>query len=291
MPNQNNYKTNTNVVSSEYIKYSVSRIVSSPSNALIDTEIPALVPDDFILEISLYSLADESLIFFGEYASNNEAFEVRNLIYADGSVRRMLFINFQKFGQDEELPTELINTPGTYEIVINFFVPQIGTYLTSSLQVTEIAPSRTEIQLQLKPQHRTPENVQKLKDFASPSINSVWVLDALKYICNQTQSLNPNIPTSTASLSFNIVQAYLPPSESIKLNNPNVSGDYTESIKRITQEILNKTYMFASQSIKEVVKQDTRFTDTMLVNIVSSSLQQALAAQGPASFESNFIII
>ena len=105
------------------------------------------------------------------------------------------------------------------------------------------------------------------------------VIEALKYICNQSQSFNLDIPTTTASLSFDIIQAYLPVSESNKINNTEVSGEYTASIKRTTQEILNSTYTFASQSIKEMMPVHTRFTDEMLINIVSSSLGKAVAAR------------
>lgn len=272
MANQNNYQTLLPLKEQEYIKYTVSRVVSSPANKLIETEIPAHIPEDFILDISLYSLADNSLIYSAPFPKNDDALEIKNLIYPDGSIRRMLFINFFKL-------QDLIEIDGTYQMVINFFVEEIGKHTSLSLAITEISPTRKEIQLQLLPEYRNEEEIKKLVTFATPSISSVWALEALKYVCNQTQSLNQNIPTEKTTLSYNVMTQYLPVSQSTKLKNPDVPGVYTASIQQTTQRILNMTYNYASESIRLNYASESLFTNKMLKDIFSSSLGRAMDQQ------------
>lgn len=272
MANQNNYQTLLSVAEGNYIKYTVSRVVSSPANKLIETELPANVPEDFILDISLYSLADNSLIYSAVFPKNNDALEVRNLVYPDGSIRRMLFINFFKL-------QDLIDIDGTYQMVINFFVEEIGKYNSMSLAVTEISPTRKEIEVQLLPQYRNQEEITKLVTFATPSVSSTWVLDAFKYICNQTQSLNQNIPTEKNTLTYDVMTQYLPADQATKLKNPDVPGLYTASIQQTTQKILDMTYNYASESIILNYASQSLFTNKMMSDIFSSSLVKAMNQQ------------
>lgn len=287
MSNTFNYETNVTRLKDSYNKFSVSRIISNPLDSLLETELPASFPETFIVEITLYSLANNNVVFNTKVDNQTDPtlFTVTTLQYPDGTSRRLVFIDFSKLPLSIEVPD------GRFEVVLNFYVPEIGNATTSSLILNKISPSRTEVEVKLAPQYRTPQSASLLTTFASPQINSTWVLDALKYICNQTQSVNPNIPTIKAALTFDVIQGYLPVSESNKINSSS-NGQYTESIKRETQEILNKTYLFASQSIQTMVSPPQgRFTDVMLINIVSSSLQRALVAQGSTSLGSNFIII
>lgn len=272
MSNQNNYKTFIPSVDSQYVKYTVSRIVSSPNNNLIETELPAVVPDNFVLDVSLYSLADNSLIYSAIFPFNSSALEVKNFIYPDGSVRRMLFINFFKLG-------DLIDVDGIYEMVINFFEYDFGGPSVYSLQVTEISPSRREVQLQLSPIHRTPESASKLVDYASPSINSQWAVKSLAYICNQTQSLDENIPTDKGKLTFEKIQSFLPTAQRNKLNNINTPGVFTSSIKHTTQLILNQVYRDARSKIELQIGSERKkqFSETELTNILSSSISYVIS--------------
>jgi hypothetical protein len=270
MSNQYNYATDVPKLNGPYTKYMASRVIDNPQNKLLELEVPTSIPDSFILELQFYSLLDNYLLTSVVLTSENtDAISVTSLRYSDTSVRTLLFIDFSKI--------RIIIDEGRLQLVTNFFIPEVGEFGQSQFAITKISPSRTEVQLALVPETITDENIQELRTFASPQINSIWAIEALKYICNQSQSFNLDIPTTTASLSFDIIQAYLPVSESNKINNIEVSGEYTASIKQTTQEILNRTYTFASQSIKEMMPVQTRFTDEMLINIVSSSLGKAVA--------------
>ena len=263
----------------------VSRIIDNPQNTLLEVEMPPNIPQNFVLELSFYSLTENYLMSSVFLTSDDtDVVSVTTLRYVDTSIRRLLFIDFSKLNTNIE--------EGRLQLVINFFIPEVGAFDESKFSLTKISPSRKEIEMTLIPQCITIESIQELKTFASPQINSTWVLDALKYICNQTQSLNTNLPTVTASLSFNIIQSYLPISQSNKINGTDVSGEYTASIKQATQELLNNTYAFASQSIRSMITTQARFTETMLIDIVSSSLGQAVALRNYGSpRDSNFRLV
>jgi len=267
-----NYESNILQLENQFSRYSVSRIVESPRDDLIKVEVPSQFPDVFSVEISIYSYANNRLIFNVTVDSQlNNLFSFVTLEYLqDSSKRRLLFIDFSKI--PEEFPD------GRFEIVLNFFAPEIGSATTQSLLLTKISPSRTEVELKLTPEYRTPQSASQLRNFALPQINSTWALEAVKYICNQSQSFNPNIPTDKTPLTFDIIQEFLPVSESIKLNNPNVAGFYTQSIKVSTQTLLNSIYTRASASIVQYPA-ETRFTNELLVSILSSSIGIAVIEQ------------
>lgn len=268
-----NYESNIFQLDSQYERYTVSRIVETPRDDLLQIEVPTQLPSNFFVEMHIYSYANNQLVFSTTTSDlqNSQIFSVTTLQYLqDSSIRRLLFIDFSKILQP--FPD------GRFELVINFFSPEIGNSLTKPLSLTTISPSRTEVELKLTPEYRTPQSASQLRNFALPQINSTWALEAVKYICNQSQSFNPNIPTDKTPLTFDIIQEFLPVSESIKLNNPNVAGFYTQSIKVSTQTLLNSIYTRASASIVQYPVQ-TRFTNELLVSILSSSIGQAVAAQ------------
>lgn len=264
---QANYKTKINEQKRQYNKFKVSRTVSIPSDDIIEMDIPAIIPKNFSVEVGLYSLSDNNLIYLADFPAINDIFEVKNLRYADGTTRRLMFINFARL--------DVGSVIGEYELVVNFFVDEIGSLQNPQLQITQISPSGYELQVQLLPEYRTQENIDKLKTFVTPQISKDWVLDAVKYICNQTQSLNPNIPTDRTALSLDIINEFLPESIRLQLNNPTLSTSYVNSIKSSTQDLLNTTYTHASQSIQRYIENETVFTDKLIFDILSSSLSTA----------------
>lgn len=275
MANTANYETNIARLKDTYKRYTVSRIIANPLDNLLELEIPALIPEKFFVEISLYSLANNNVVF--NTTIDNQAdpsiFTVTTLQYSDGGSRRLIFIDFSK------LPTVIEVPDGRFEVVLNFFVPEIGNQNTYPLILNTVSPSRTEIEVKLAPQYKTPQSASLLTTFASPQINAQWALDALKYICNQSQSLNPNIPTEKTALTFDIVEQFLPTTTVTAINNPSALPIFTASIKDTTQAILNGTYRYASSSLATQLHQSTRITDTLFYTIVSSSLSRAVKDQ------------
>ncbi len=282
MANSYNYATNIQTLTGRYTKYMVSRVIDNPKNKLLELEVPAEIPEKFVVELMFYSL--ESSYLLSSIALTDEdtdVVKVTTLSYADKSIRRLLFIDFSSLSINIE--------QGRIQLVLNFFVPEVGGFNKSKFSLTRISPSRKEVELSLIPQCITDDILEELKVFASPQINSKWVLDTFKYLCNQSQSLDLNIPTEKTSLSLDIVKAFLPVSESFKLNDPSSSGAYTASIESSIQEILNATYNFASQSIEERLPETTRFTDVTINTIFSSSLGKAM--QQHTNINKQFILV
>lgn len=268
MANSYNYATNIQSLAGRYTKYMVSRVIDNPKNKLLELEVPADIPEKFVVELMFYSL--ESSYLLSSIALTDEdtdVLKVTTLSYPDTSTRRLLFIDFSSLSINIE--------QGRIQLVLNFFVPEVGGFNQSKFSLTRISPSRKEVELSLIPQCITDDILEELKVFSSPQINSTWALKAMQYICNQTQSFDKNIPTDQTPLSFDIVKQFLPPTVTAQLNNPNTSGIFTSSVQMSTQTLLNNTYNQASQSIQAQIAQNVVFTDTKLMEIFSASLGTA----------------
>jgi hypothetical protein len=269
MANTFNYTSEITAIKNQFNRYSVSRVIEHPLDELLEVEVPMPIQNEYFVEITLYSLANNAVVFNAtiDPSSNSDIIKVVTLSYPDASVRRLMFIDFSKTLPD--MPD------GRFETVLNFFVPKIGNATTKPLTLTRISPSRTEVQLQLRPEFKTAVSASLLTNFALPQINYTWAVKAMQYLCNQTQSLDPNIPTDTTPMSYDIISQFLPTTVSTTLNNPDVDDQYTASIKTSTQQLLNTTYNYATQSMQLAIQNNVVFTDQLLVTIFSSSLSTA----------------
>lgn len=268
MANTRNFNTNTTTLDGRYTRYMVSRVIDNPSNKLLEVEVPTTIPEHFTVELNFYTLTNNSLITSLVLDSNDEnVFEATTLVYTDTSYRRLLFIDFSKI--------DITLDQGRFEVVINFFVPEIGSFNEPQLMLTNISPSRKEVEFSISPEYLTTSSVGKLVNFALPQISSQWVLDAMRQIFNQSPSpTSPNIPTDNTNLTFDVVESFLPQSVVILINDPNTSPMFTSSIKLTTQTVLNAAYGFASQSI--MASSSVVYTDAVLNQLVSRSIAYGL---------------
>lgn len=270
MAKLSNFETDINSLNRTYTKYMVSRIIDNPLNDLLEVELPTTIPEEFTVEMQFYSLSNNGLVrTIILTSSDTDVFTATKLSYADTSERTLLYVDFSK------LSLVLDGQEGKFQVVLNFFIPEIGRYDEPILVLNTISPSRTEVELSLNRKYATEENVNILTNFATPQISSEWVLDAVKYICNQSIPENSQIPTDKTKISFDIISAFLPQTVQTQLSNPNISTEYTSSVKLSTQQLLDSTYAYATQSIQTYMNQDAIFTDTLIVNILSSSLSSA----------------
>lgn len=265
----NNYESDILGLENTYDRYTVSRIIENPLNELLQIEVPTTIPNNFSVEMSVYSYANNQLVFNTTVNNINGSgvFDIITLQYtADSSIRRLLFINFSKILQP--FPD------GRFELVLNFFSPEIGDSITKPLVLTTISPSRTEVQLKLTPQYRTILSASQLVNFAAPEINSIHILNTLKQIFNQPNSSNLNVPTDNTSLSYGLLSEYFPETTKTFISNSvNINENYKNVISGSIQALFNKAYNYATRSI-ELANKD-RYTDTMIINIVSSSIATA----------------
>lgn len=270
MANQLNYNSDITNLSISNTKFMVSRILDNEKSSLLELQVPAELKDISHVEISLYSLVDNSLVYFNSFPSTvSGLLTVKTLTYEDASIRKLVFIDFSK--------TDIQLIDGRYQAVFNFFAEEIGSSESASLFVTQISPSRREVELRLAPTYRTQDNIDKLKTFASPQINTVWALDAIKQVFNQPGSTNSSIPTDKTALTFEIVTSSLSPIHEEVLSNENTPEVFIAKTRQQTQLLLDSAYGHASRSI--AIKQNNgsvRFTNHMLNEIVSSSLGLAL---------------
>lgn len=268
MANQYNYQTNIQSLNGRYTKYMVSRIIDNPKNRLLEIETPTLLPEVFFLEIMFYSVADNYLLSSVTLThEDTDVLKLTSLQYNDTSVRQLLFIDFSNVKIDIE--------EGRLQLVVNFFVPEIGGIDQSRFSLTKISPSRTEVELRLIPKCTTEEIIKELKNFIEPQINSKWILDAARQVFNQpTSTTSENIPTDKTKLTFSIIKEYLPTSSKVFLNN--ADDALVDVVETNVQKFMDIAYSYASQSIIQMNTQNnTRYTNEMFVNIVSSSISKA----------------
>lgn len=283
MANQQNYVTDIIDTATQYTKFTVSRIVDNPLNSLIQVEVPTDIPENFNVEINLYSLYDNLLVYNTTLTSDSEVFSSQTFTYQDASYRRLLFFDFSK--------TDVNIIDGRFQAVFSFIVPTIGNGETSPLMVTTISPSRTEIQLQLMPEYQTSVSASQLTDFASPQITTNWVVDAMRQIFNQPASVTSNsIPTDRTNMSYQIVESFLPIDTVALLNDESTSTEFTSSVKQVIQLVLNSAYGHATESIVSLPN-DTIYTLERLNGLVSESIVHGISSVTPSQYGSKFTII
>jgi hypothetical protein len=279
MPNTYNYQTDTTTfVRANISKYLVSRVISNPLDTLLEVRVPSEIPEYFIIEMMIYSKYDNSLIRSYVIESTDEnVLSTVTLNYtpsttgAQPTLRKLLFINFAKL--------DFIFDEGKFNTVLNFFVPEIGTYNEGQFSVTRISPSRTELELNLLPKCTSEETLTELKNFASPQINDEWVLAAIAQVFNQPVAsvLNSQkIPTDNSNLTFESIKSSLPVEQRTVLNDPNTPQNFKTLVESRTQTMLNRAYNYAVQSVNTLKTNGTvRFTNTTLKSIVSESIRRA----------------
>jgi hypothetical protein len=260
MPNQENFVSSTSVQS----KYTVSRIIANKADTLLEMEIPATFPTDLLesnVEINLYSLADNSLIY-ADFISNKYvgAITIETLQYTDGTFRKLLFIDFSKI-------TEMFIPLGQYSVTLNFFVDEIGSYDNKTLKITKISPSRTEVELLLT----NKDELAKLNRFVIPTIPAKYIVNVMKQIFNQDGALELEVPTNKLTINGNLVFEALDSGSADRLqtfgfdvdegSKPGVKtvvqnvldSAYTSTIDRINTDISMGTGSFTSEKINSYV--------------------------------------
>lgn len=276
MPNSYNYTPSTANLGNTVSKYMVSRIINNPLERLLDLPIPTNIPEYFIIEVVFYSLYDNSIVTSMVIESTDEQVLTSvTLNYTSSNPstqRRLLFINFSKFSDVLE--------QGRFKVVLNFLVPEIGTYNEGQFGVTRISPSRTEIEMELLPRCTTPQTLEQLRQFSAPQINTVWVDAALAQIFNQPTTAvvnSTNIPTDASPLTFSTIKESLPLTNQVVLENENTPEAFKSKVQQQTQIILNSAYGIARGKINQLKTAGTvRFTDLVLTNVVSSSIAEAM---------------
>ena len=270
MANQKNFKTNINQVLQQYSKYTVSRVIGNKADDLLDMEVPADFSEALLennIEINVYSLADNSLIFSDFIPNNSQAIRTETLQYPDNTKRNLLYIDFSK------LP-ELLLPVGQYEVTLNFFANEVGTYDDRILKINKISPSRKEVELKLTDLAKQ----STLEQFAIPRISVTWIEPVLKQIFNQPNSDGLNVPASSVKIDSSTIYRNFDSGSGQRLVQYGFDEDSGTQIgiNTIAQNVLNTAYPLALKSVQTLISSgSTSFTETQLDTIVIEAIDIA----------------
>jgi hypothetical protein len=271
MPNINNFVNDIETLSTQYTKYTVSRIIADKKDDLLRAELPAVFPSTLPqanVELSLYSLADNSLVFSGVVKNENGAIFMETLQYTgSNNIRNLLYIDFTKF-------TELDIPTGQYSATLNFFVDELGSYDDRVLKVSKISTSRNEVELRLTDTDKLPQ----LQQFAIPRINKDWIYVALQQIFNQPLADNLVAPMSNAKIDSASIYRNFTSGSGEKLVEYNFDDDVGTriGINTIAQNVLNAAYSSSKLIIDSAIAANSSsFTEAQLTSIVVNSIDEA----------------
>jgi hypothetical protein len=271
MPNTQNFKTDVTSLEQRYPKYIVSRVIANKQDDLLDMEVPADFAENLLqnnIEINLYSLADNSLIF-SDFIKNSQAIRIETLQYTDGTApRRLLYIDFAQI-------EELTLPSGQYSATLNFFADEVGSYDRRVLKVSRISTSRTEVELKLI--DKTKQSV--LNQFAIPRIPIEYIEPVLIQIFNQEGANEAFAPTSPVKIdSSSLYQNFNSGSGQLLIEYGfDVDDGERPGINTITQNVLDVAYPIAKETIDKLVliSGSTSFTETQLSKCVVDAIDIA----------------
>lgn len=273
MPNINNFETDITQLAELYSKFTVSRVIANKKDDLLDLEVPAEFDQKFLdnnIEINLYSLADNSLIY-SDFIKNSQAITIQNVQYSDNTSRTLLFIDFKKLDVSTTIPS------GQYSVTLNFFTDEIGSYDNRILKISKISTARTEVELKLMDTNRQKE----LETFAVPRIPVQYIKDVLKQIFNQEGADEISLPTSPIKIDQDVVYENFNNNYGQQLItygfDQDAGGGARPGINTIIQSVLNTAYLTAVETIdEEITKSATQYlTQTELSNYVVTAIDSA----------------
>jgi hypothetical protein len=277
MANINNFQTDIDTLSRQYNRFIVSRTILDQRNRLLEIQEPANLPENYSVEISLYSLFDNSLVFNTTITTGSTApLFTRTLQYSGSNqIRTMLFVDFSK--------EQLVIPDGEYQAVFNFFSNEFGSYDSRQLFLQDISPSRLEVELELLPEFKTAQKVTELRQTSRPQITAEYVLEAVDQIFGKiTETM---IPSDNTVFTMDLIT-------SNSLFPEGFNSAAVIQITDITNQILTQSYNSVTQSInQQLTAGRIRFTDMYLNNIISASISASYATLFDAALPTNFDLV
>lgn len=291
MAEQQNYQSNLQELSDSYTRYTVSRIIANKKDDLLDMEVSADFSEALLqnnIEVNLYSIADNSLIFSDVIRNVSGSIFTETLQYNDNSLRKLLYIDFAKV-TDLNLPS------GQYSVTLNFFADELGASDDRILKVSRISTSRTEVELKLTDISQQ----SKLEQFATPAIPAEFIRPILQQIFNQSGSSQIELPTSPIKIDSSSLYQNFTSGSGEKLLQYNFDDDDGSriGINTIMQNVLDDAYPIALQTVEDMIllSGSTHFTETELseyvVNAIDIAYDAALddEAQNPQNYRFDLI--
>ena len=254
----NIFKSNIDELSQGYTKFMVSRLVSNPRDKIVETQIPTNIPDSIIVEISLYSLEDDYLVYNVAFESTDSTgIYIRTIQYSNNEIRKLLFVDFSSI--KDNFPT------GEFRLVLNLYVPEIGEKTEPVLETVAISPSRYELEMQLTPEYDTPEYRESISEFIKPQLTQTTVLTAIDQIFGI--STTEQIPSDNSLFSYDTVKNLFP---------AGLNDEIIDDLEIATTDIMQNAYTQVVSTITDDISAGkTRFTDSYLQQIISQKIIDA----------------
>lgn len=270
MANLDNFQQNPTELQGVYDRYTISRVVTTNKEDLLDVEVPVeieyyLASEDTNIEISLYTTISNRLIYHDVIPNRDNIITSDTIAYSDGSTRTLVFIDFSKLNFDIPI--------GTYSVSLNFFRNEIGSSTNRSLEVRRISPSRQEVELKLI----NAMEEQKLVNFTVPSVPAEWIEPTLKQIFSQ--SLDIQVPTVLRLIDSESVFKEFTTSSAQNL----VTYGFTEDagpdkpgIFTLIQQTLDSAYPVVLEQVrKDIEAGEKRFTSAKLQTYITDAISDA----------------
>lgn len=284
MANQKNFVSNISELSVYNTKYTVSRIIDTPTvNPLLEIEIPADFLEfrfDYTVEMHVYSIVDNSLVYTEIIANNlnsDNPIEIQKFMYSNGS-RNLLFIDFAKIG-------EIFPPQGKYRVCFNFFANELNTSAISrGLRITKISPSRKEVEVKYDVMNT--DNMQAMSTFIKPSIKAEDALNMMRQVFNQSGSKDIQLNMFTSSIDRERISNTLGPSASAALVQYNFDDDLlakgtndtyvsTLGLYQVAQNILDTAFNLVTQSLTNAVS--VHKSQSFSLEFLTSSVESAIS--------------
>jgi len=143
MPNQSNFRNS--ITTQTDVRFLASRIVRIPTEQILLEEVPASFGYDAQdnVELHFYTARSNLLVTSIVTKLSDEVVKLHIVGYDDGTYKTYLQIDFTKLLVSKN--TTIV--PGDYKVSINFFSDEIGSYDNPVLAISEISPSRTEVEV------------------------------------------------------------------------------------------------------------------------------------------------
>lgn len=257
MPNQSNYITR---LTDKNVRQMPSRI----SDDYITLQIPVTAQECDFIEMNFYNTTTDELVYNLILSKDSNFIAFRDVKYSDNTVRTFLLIDFKELVNDT---TRMIPV-GRFKIVMNLFKTELGSYNNMILSLSTISPSRTELEFSTN----TDVTQEEIDEFASPQINSEYIMSAVKQILHSAEvEFSGLIPSNNTTLTYSTVESYMEPTLVLDVERIN----NTQELKTITQELLAAVYVDVSAQITNILQSGKkRITREKLTELILESLQK-----------------
>lgn len=271
MPNQDNYRSDvTNTTQSRFL---ASRIVKLPGEPILFEEVPASFGYDAEdnIEIHFYTKRANTLITSFTTKLSDGVVKLHIVSYDDGTYKTYLQIDFTKLF---EINARAI-VPGDYKVTINFFSDEIGSYDDRILTISEISPSKTELEVIFNnsiDEVTTQNNAKLASEFIYPSFTKAEAIGVMKKVIKDGVELNDDAEGMTGNnITENMTISGIQTIESTmgRLQTMELDQHFKDALNEYLPKLFEKIR-------EEIVIGDERVQSYELETFLRSELQRTL---------------